>query len=135
MDKFVVECVPACPVRNRENSVLSGDMVSFAASLDALALAVVSSPLSFSCARLKVEEESECLGPASAFSLLARGGETILILEGAFFTPLPLLECLDSGSALVKGGLGGAFAWPLLACLEPGSFPSLSLPKSVGSGV
>lgn len=85
-------------------------MVSLDASLDALALVVVSALLSFSCARLKLEEDPECLGPASAFSLLARGGETILILEGVFSTPLPLLECLNSGSVLVKGGLGGAFA-------------------------
>lgn len=85
-------------------------MVFFAASLDALALVADSSLLSFSCARFKLEEDPECLGPASAFSLLARGGETILILEGVFFTPLPLLECLSSGSVFVKGGLGGAFA-------------------------
>jgi len=103
----VVECVLACPDRNLENSVLSGDMVSFAASLEALALPGDSVLLSCSCARLKLEEDPECLGPASARNLLARGGDTIRILEGVFFTPFPLLGRLTSGSVLVKGGLGG----------------------------
>jgi hypothetical protein len=127
--------VPGGPVRNLENSVLSADIVSFAASLEALALLGESIPFSFSCARLKLEEDPECLGPASVRNLLARGGDTILIREGVFFTPLPLLGRLKSGSVFVKGGLGGPFASPPLACLNAASFPPFSLPKSVGSGV
>jgi hypothetical protein len=104
----VVECVPARPVRSLENWVLSGDMVSFAASLEDRARAGGFASLAFSCARLKLEEDPECLGPASARNLLARGGDTILIFDGVFF--ILLLGRLASGSVFVKGGLGGPFA-------------------------
>jgi hypothetical protein len=45
---------------------------------------------------------------------------------------------LRSGSVVVRGGLGGTapWLWLLVGCRKSGeSFPRLSLPKSVGSGV